>query len=187
MLTPNGRPLMKLMKFEICQPSNAASTNLFEISFAQPRHIPQEMDAHDVGPVVARRAVVPDALVDVARQQVGSVVAGRAVAVGVGQRLRASVVHADLKASPKPAVRLQLQGVVARVRLEDLLRQVAVAGERPEVVIVQRCVGLGILVLRQELGAVRDRVELNVGAQVPSERPDIRRLDDLPSRPSAGC
>jgi hypothetical protein len=32
MLTPRGRPLMKLVKFWICQPSKAVSMNLPEIS-----------------------------------------------------------------------------------------------------------------------------------------------------------
>src|SRR5205807_380131 len=47
------------------------------------------------------------------------------------------------------------------------------AGERPQVIVIERRVGGRIDVLRQEAGAIRDRVDGTVGGQIPRERGNV--------------
>ena len=90
------------------------------------------------------------------------------VAVCITHGFRVGEGQAELHAPGEAAVRRHLQGMVARIALVDLLRNAIVTGVRPEVVVVQRRVCLGILILRQELGAVRHGVGIEHLAEVAS-------------------
>jgi hypothetical protein len=84
--------------------------------------------------------------------------------------------NSKLQTLREAAVGGYLQRVVTRIAVEDLLRDVAVAWKRPEVIVVERSVGLWILVLWQELCTEWHRVELTILTQVAPETSDVGNI-----------
>ena len=74
-------------------------------------------------------------------------------------------------------VRLDLQRMVTRITDENLLGYAAVARIGTEIVIAERRVGLRILILRQELRAVRDHIQLRILAKMTAKAADVRDID----------